>query len=122
VPAATIEEAKLNSAYKVKGLPKLTEHAIVKEVAEKLGATPAQVLVAWGVHRGYSVIPKSVQAERIESNFKQVDLSKEDYEKISEIGKDHVRFNIPYGYSPSWDINIFDEPAEKDAKNQVNVE
>jgi len=39
----------------------LTENAAVKEVAEKLGATPAQVLVAWGVYRGYSVIPKSVQ-------------------------------------------------------------
>jgi L-glyceraldehyde reductase len=38
----------------------LTEHPIVKEVAKKLGATEAQVLVAWGAYRGYSVIPKSV--------------------------------------------------------------
>lgn len=43
------------------GRPKLTEHETVIAVAEKLGATPAQVLVAWGVYRGYSVIPKSVQ-------------------------------------------------------------
>lgn len=39
----------------------LTENPVVKSIAESLGATPAQVLVAWGVHRGYSVIPKSVQ-------------------------------------------------------------
>ena len=33
----------------------------MKEVAERLGVTTAQVLIAWGVSRGYSVIPKSVQ-------------------------------------------------------------
>ena len=31
------------------------------EIAKKLNATPAQVLIAYGVRRGYSVIPKSVQ-------------------------------------------------------------
>lgn len=45
----------------VKNKPKLTEHSVVKEVAQKLGATEAQVLIAWGAKRGYSVIPKSVQ-------------------------------------------------------------
>jgi diketogulonate reductase-like aldo/keto reductase len=33
----------------------------VKSIAQKLDATEAQVLIAWGVKRGYSVIPKSVQ-------------------------------------------------------------
>ncbi len=40
---------------------KLVDYPEVKEVADRLGATTAQVLVAWGVYRGYSVIPKSVQ-------------------------------------------------------------
>jgi len=104
------------------GKPKLTDHVKVKEVANKLGATPAQVLIAWGVYRGYSVIPKSVQEERIVSNFKQVELSKEDYELVSEIGKgNYTRFNTPYGYSPKWDINLFDEPLEKPATNKVKI-
>ncbi|KAG1758712.1 hypothetical protein EDD22DRAFT_909389 [Suillus occidentalis] len=64
----------------------LTENAAVKEVAEKLGATPAQVVVAWVVYRGYSFIPKSVQESRIISNFKQVVLTEEDYEKVTAIG------------------------------------
>ncbi len=68
------------------GKPKLTDHAVIIEVANKLNATPAQVLVAWGAHRGYSVIPKSVQEDRIVSNFKQVKLSDEDYEKVTAIG------------------------------------
>jgi L-glyceraldehyde reductase len=73
-------------ALLVLGKPKLTDHPVVVEVAKKLNATPAQVLVAWGVYRGYSVIPKSVQEDRIISNFKQVELSSEDYEKITAIG------------------------------------
>ncbi|KAF7980127.1 hypothetical protein HWV62_39555 [Athelia sp. TMB] len=104
------------------GLPKLTEHEKVKEIATRLGATTAQVLIAWGVYRGYSVIPKSVQEERIISNFKQVELSKEDYEAVSSIGhNNHVRFNIPHKYTPFWDINIFDEPEEKTANNKVKI-
>ena len=38
----------------------LTEYPEVIEIAKKLNATPAQVLIAWGTKRGYSVIPKSI--------------------------------------------------------------
>jgi L-glyceraldehyde reductase len=62
-------------------------------VAEKLGATPAQVLVAWCTKRGYSVIPKSVKEARIIENFKEVELSDEDYETVSSIGHNNrIRF------------------------------
>ena len=44
----------------VAGHKKLTEYPEVLEIAKKLNATPAQVLIAWGAKRGYSVIPKSV--------------------------------------------------------------
>lgn len=87
------------------GKPKLTDYPVVQDIAKKLNATPAQVLVAWGAHRGYSVIPKSVQFERIESNFKQVELSEEDYAAISKIGEgNHTRFNIPFRYEPHWSL------------------
>ncbi|GLB37917.1 putative aldehyde reductase [Lyophyllum shimeji] len=98
------------------GLPKLTDHPVVVEVAQKLGATTAQVLIAWGAKRGYSVIPKSVKEDRIKSNFQQVELSQEDYDRITAIGREnHVRFNIPRTYKPKWDVNIFDEEVEKGA-------
>ncbi|KAI6112002.1 NADP-dependent oxidoreductase domain-containing protein [Pisolithus croceorrhizus] len=104
------------------GLPLLTEHPIVKEAAERLGASPAQVLIAWGVYRGYSVIPKSVHEERIVSNFHQIELNKECYERITSIGvKNHKRFNIPITYSPKWDINVFDEPIERTATHKVKI-
>ncbi|EPT02531.1 hypothetical protein FOMPIDRAFT_1022863 [Fomitopsis schrenkii] len=104
------------------GKPKLTDYPEVIEIAKKLDATPAQVLVAYGVYRGYSVIPKSVQKERIESNFKQVSLSEEDFKKLVALGKDHVRFNVPYTYSPQWDINIWNEPSEQSATHKPKIQ
>ncbi|KAJ3479740.1 hypothetical protein NLI96_g8848 [Meripilus lineatus] len=108
------------------GKLKIVDYPEVQAVATKLGATPAQVLVAWGVYRGYSVIPKSVQESRIKSNFQQVTLSKEDYDTISSIGHNkHTRFNTPITYNTpndkKWDINIFDEEAEKSATHQIKI-
>ena len=78
------------------GKPKLTDYPALKEIAKRLGATPAQVLIAWGAKRGYSVIPKSVQEERIISNFKQIELSDEDFKKVSAMGDgNHTRFVSP---------------------------
>ncbi|THH18317.1 hypothetical protein EW146_g2636 [Bondarzewia mesenterica] len=104
------------------GKPKLTDYPEVEEIAKKVGATTAQVLIAWGAHRGYSVIPKSVHEERIISNFKQIELSEKDYQKILAIGhKNTTRYNIPITYKPKWSINIFDEEVEKGAENTVKV-
>jgi L-glyceraldehyde reductase len=62
------------------------------------------------------------RADRIIENFEQVTLSEEDYQKISQIGKNnHVRFNIPITYSPKWSINIFDEEIEKEARTEYTV-
>ena len=38
-------------------------------IGDKRGKTPQQVLLAWGIQKGWSVIPKSVSKERIEANF-----------------------------------------------------
>ncbi|KAF8132051.1 NADP-dependent oxidoreductase domain-containing protein [Boletus edulis] len=104
------------------GVPMLTEHPVVQTVAKSLDATPAQVLIAWGVYRGYSVIPKSVHEGRIISNFKQVELSKEDYEKVTAIGHGNIRrYNTPVTYKPKWNIKIFDEDVEKRAAATVKI-
>jgi 2,5-diketo-D-gluconate reductase A len=44
------------------------EHPAVVAVAERLGRTPAQVIVRWHLQHGIVVIPKSVQRERIVAN------------------------------------------------------
>ncbi|KAJ5951166.1 uncharacterized protein N7479_009579 [Penicillium vulpinum] len=39
------------------------------KLAEKKGKTPQQVLLVWGIQKGWSVIPKSVNKSRIEGNL-----------------------------------------------------
>ncbi|KAF4620925.1 hypothetical protein D9613_000937 [Agrocybe pediades] len=108
----------------VLGKPKFVEHPSLAEIAKKLNATPAQVLIAWGAYRGYSVIPKSVQEDRIKSNFQQIELSPEDYQTVSDIIKTEgrTRFNIPWTTNtPRWDIDCFGEPEEQDRTYKVNI-
>ncbi|KAI0090799.1 NADP-dependent oxidoreductase domain-containing protein [Irpex rosettiformis] len=107
----------------ITGLQKLVDYPEVKAIAERLKVTPAQVLIAWGAYEeGVSVIPKSVQEERILSNFQQVQISKEDYDAVTAIGKNKkIRFNTPHSYTPPWDINIFGEPSEASATRKVRI-
>ena len=44
------------------------EHPAVTGIAERLGRTPAQVIVRWHVQQGTVVIPKSSSPERIRAN------------------------------------------------------
>lgn len=63
------------------------------EVAERSGATLAQVLIAWGLQRGYAVLPKSATPSRIEGNFKRIELSKENFEAVNKVAEGrHTRF------------------------------
>ncbi|CAI9297563.1 unnamed protein product [Lactuca saligna] len=45
------------------------EHPILTSVADKLGKTPAQVAIRWGLQMGHSVLPKSTNKARIKENF-----------------------------------------------------
>jgi len=67
--------------------PILLQSEVVKAVAEKTQRTPAQILIRWGVQRGTSVVPKSVSAQRIASNFQVFDfeLSEEDMKRLNSI-------------------------------------
>jgi glycerol 2-dehydrogenase (NADP+) len=47
----------------------LYKNPTILELAEKKGKTPQQLLLMWGLEKGWSVIPKSVTKERIEKNW-----------------------------------------------------
>jgi len=55
-------------AYSPLGTGRHLRNTRVAEVAEKVGRTPAQVLLRWCVQRGIPVIPKSTHRERIAEN------------------------------------------------------
>ncbi|CEP63445.1 uncharacterized protein LALA0_S08e02630g [Lachancea lanzarotensis] len=69
------------------------------KIASKYSVEPAQVLINWGVARGYSVLPKSVNPKRIESNFKAIKLSPEDIQAISDL---HKKVGTHRYVDPKW--------------------
>ncbi|KAI3525828.1 hypothetical protein L1887_04951 [Cichorium endivia] len=51
------------------------KHPILVSISEKLGKTPAQVVLRWGLQMGHSILPKSTNASRIKENFGIFDWS-----------------------------------------------
>ncbi|CAI8600887.1 unnamed protein product [Vicia faba] len=70
----------------------ILQNPVVKEVAEKLGKTPGQVALRWGLQAGHSVLPKSTNEARIKENLDVIDWSiPEDLiSKFSEIKQDKL--------------------------------
>ena len=64
-------------------------HATVREIAERVGRTPAQVLIRWCLERGIPVLPKSTHRERIEENGQVFDfaLSEEDLAALDALDR-----------------------------------
>lgn len=60
------------------------EDPVIKSLALKHRATPAQVALSWGLSKGASVIVKSFNQERMKENKGALDLKLED-EEILEI-------------------------------------
>lgn len=77
----------LGSPMTIRGENNLLTHPVITSIAEKQSATPAQVLLAWGMHRGYVVIPKSIHAHRIQENIGclEVKLDKDDMQAIAQL-------------------------------------
>ena len=76
-----------SSSIKKSDEPSLFENPEVKALAEKHQVSPAQVLIAYSVHRDIVVIPKSVNEGRIKQNLAsgEIHLSDEDMKKLNEI-------------------------------------
>ena len=58
---------------------------VITEIAERVGRTPAQVVLRWQLQRGNIVFPKSVTPERIRENFEIFDFEIEPGD-VEEIG------------------------------------
>ncbi|CAI7678451.1 unnamed protein product [Penicillium pancosmium] len=78
------------------------------EIGKKYGKTSNQVALAWGIHHGRSVIPKSKSPERIAQNFDiAFKLEDEDVHKIDKLDK-KLRFNDSsqdFGYELFTDLD-----------------
>nr|WP_245594390.1 aldo/keto reductase [Actinospica robiniae] len=65
----------------------------VKSVAERVGRTPAQVVLRWHIQRGDIVFPKSVTPQRVRENFELFDfeLSDQDMAAITGLNRNERR-------------------------------
>lgn len=77
--------------FKASDEPKLLADPVIAKMATAKGVSPAQILIAWALHRGISVVPKSVNAGRIAQNFaaEEVVLSKEDMQTIAKLNRNY---------------------------------
>jgi diketogulonate reductase-like aldo/keto reductase len=73
--------------------PRLLDDPLIVSIAQRLGKTPAQVLLAWGIQRGSAVLTGSVNPARISENFDVTAIPESAIEDISERLETRFRFN-----------------------------
>ena len=98
---------------KAENEPVLLEDPTIAKIARQRGATQAQVLNSWAIHRETAVIPKSVNPERMKQNLESLDVSltRDDMQKIAGIdrnrryldGKFWAMQGSPYTVANLWD-------------------
>ena len=73
----------------------LLDDPVIKEVAFKHNATPAQICLAWNLKRGIAWISKSVSKDRMKLNFEsqKITLDEEDIEKINGLNCNKRNFD-----------------------------
>ncbi|NHU85570.1 aldo/keto reductase [Kocuria sp. JC486] len=66
---------------------------VVTQIAEEVGATPAQTVLAWHLAIGNIVFPKSVTPDRIRENWGALDivLDEEQLERLTGLGRENGR-------------------------------
>lgn len=76
---------------KQKDEPRLLDDPAVAAIAERHGATAGQVLIAWALHRGTAVIPKSVHEKRIAENLAaaELQLTDDDMRRLDALATGH---------------------------------
>ncbi|PPJ50902.1 hypothetical protein CBER1_07613 [Cercospora berteroae] len=87
----------------------LHEEPVIVQIAEKRGIATGNVMLSWGIAKGWSVIPKSISPTRIAANLKDNFVpSPAETQAIDELArKQGKRFN-----RPDWGVTIFhDDPG-----------
>lgn len=83
----------------------LHEEEVITEIATKHKKTSAQIMLSWGIAKGWAVVPKSVTKSRIESNLKVFNLPQEDIETIDELGREQKQRFMDVG--KAWQVGKF---------------
>ena len=86
---------------------KVLDEPALASIADKLGKSPAQIVLRWHIQRGNIVFPKSVTPARIKENFELFDfeLEPDDVERIDALDRGEAGRNGPnpdvFAYIPA---------------------
>ena len=60
---------------------------VLEEIGTRHGKTPAQVLIRWGIDKGFAVLAKSVNPDRIAENYDVFDftLGSDEIERLDDL-------------------------------------
>jgi len=85
----------------------IVEHEAIKIIAQTHNCTAAQVVLAWGLKRGVSVIPKSTNKAHMEENLATDSEKCITSEEVQQLAATFPtkRFNNP---STSWGVSLFE--------------
>ncbi|THC46176.1 2,5-didehydrogluconate reductase DkgB [Massilia sp. Mn16-1_5] len=91
------------TAYMPLAYGKVLDDAVIKAIAARLQATPAQVTLAWLLARGHAVIPSSTRRENLASNLASTSLvlNQDDLAAIDALDRGERLVSPDFG--PSWD-------------------
>lgn len=116
-----LPQKKLNEYCKSKGIHQtafgplggsgstLHEEPAIVEISKDKGIATGNVMLSWGIQKGWSVIPKSTNPQRIAANLKDNrELAEDDMARIDQLGtsKPH-RFN-----RPDWGTVVFHDDKD----------
>lgn len=92
------------TSYMTLAYGKALKDETIARIAMKHNATPAQVILAWAMGEGYSVIPSSTRRENLASNLlaRGLQLDEEDKRAIAALDCND-RLVSPEGLAPNWD-------------------
>jgi alcohol dehydrogenase (NADP+) len=110
---APLGSADRPDSTKRSNAPVLLDNPVITSIAQSVGCTPAQVLIAWHVNRGISTIPKSVTPSRLRENLAaaEIVLSNTIMERIAALNEDYRFINgsfwamegSPWALETIWD-------------------
>jgi 2,5-diketo-D-gluconate reductase B len=103
--AAFVRENGIHlTAYMPLAYGKVMADPVIGVIAQRHGATPAQVTLAWLLQQGYAVIPSSTKRANLEANLQatRISLSDADMAAIAELDAGE-RIANPAGLAPAWD-------------------
>ena len=92
------------TSYMTLAYGKVLGDAVIVDIAQARGWTPAQVALAWAMQRGFAVIPSSTQRENLQSNLlaPSLKLNDEEMARVDALDRGE-RLVSPAGLAPAWD-------------------